>query len=116
MRYLPSSPHEDQALLDAIGVPDAEALLAGIPASARLGRELALPAALGRYGDCLENYAEEREAAGSDAPTVEELIERLGGARLMERIRSGDAPPGPRFRARAPAVCPIGHLLRPRTW
>ena len=55
----------------------------------RLLRELALPAALGRYGDCLEIYAEEREAAGGDAPTVEELIERLGGARLMERIRTG---------------------------
>ena len=58
-------------------------------AEERLLRELALPAALGRYGDCLEIYAEEREPAGSDAPTVEELIERLGGARLMERIRAG---------------------------
>ena len=52
----------------------------------RLLREIALPATLGRYGDCLEIYAEEREAAG--APTVEELVERLGGARLMERIRT----------------------------
>jgi len=58
-------------------------------AEERLLRELALPAALGRYGDCLEIYAEEREASGSDAPTAEELIERLGGARLMERIRTG---------------------------
>ncbi len=31
-------------------------------------------------------YAEEREAAG--APPVDELIERLGGARLIERIRT----------------------------
>ena len=43
MRYLPSSPSEDRALLDTIGVPDAEALLGGIPAAARLQRELALP-------------------------------------------------------------------------
>ena len=52
----------------------------------RLLRELALPATVGRYGDCLQVYAEEREAAG--APSVEELIERLGGARLIERIRT----------------------------
>jgi superfamily I DNA/RNA helicase/DNA polymerase III epsilon subunit-like protein len=52
----------------------------------RVFRELALPAALGRYGGCLETYAE--QAAGSDAPSVEELIERLGGARLLERIRA----------------------------
>ena len=43
MRYLPSSPVEDQALLDAIGVPDAEALLRGIPEPLRLRRELELP-------------------------------------------------------------------------
>ncbi len=52
----------------------------------RVLRDIALPAALGRYGDCLEIYAEECAAAG--APPVEELIERLGGARLMERIRT----------------------------
>jgi DNA polymerase III epsilon subunit-like protein len=52
----------------------------------RVLRELALPAALGRYGGCLETYAE--QAAGTDAPSVEELIERLGGARLLERIRA----------------------------
>lgn len=43
MRYLPSSPVEDQALLDTIGVPNAEALLAGIPEPLRLHRELDLP-------------------------------------------------------------------------
>ena len=43
MRYLPSSPVEDRALLDTIGVPNAEALLVGIPESLRLKRELALP-------------------------------------------------------------------------
>lgn len=43
MRYLPSSPAEDQALLATIGVPNAEALLAGIPESLRLHRPLDLP-------------------------------------------------------------------------
>jgi superfamily I DNA/RNA helicase/DNA polymerase III epsilon subunit-like protein len=55
-------------------------------AEERLLRELALPATVGRYGDCLQVYAEEWEAAG--APPLEELIERLGGARLVERIRT----------------------------
>ena len=44
MRYLPTSPVEDRALLDTIGVPDAGALLAGIPEALQLGRELDLPA------------------------------------------------------------------------
>jgi len=43
MRYLPSAPAEDRALLDAIGVQKAEDLLTGIPESLRLGRELDLP-------------------------------------------------------------------------
>ncbi|MGH7527906.1 MAG: exonuclease domain-containing protein, partial [Gemmatimonadales bacterium] len=55
-------------------------------AEERLIRELALPSALGRYSDCLEVYAEECGSAG--APPVEELIDRLGGARLLERIRT----------------------------
>jgi superfamily I DNA/RNA helicase/DNA polymerase III epsilon subunit-like protein len=55
-------------------------------AEERVLLELALPSVLGRYGDCLEVYAAECAAAG--APSVEEIIERLGGARLMERIRS----------------------------
>ena len=60
------------------------------PREERLLRELTLPATLGRFGDCLEVYAEERDALPDpvDAPSVEELIERLGGARLMERIRT----------------------------
>ena len=43
MRYLPTAPSEDRALLDAIGVERAEDLLQGIPAPLRLGRELDLP-------------------------------------------------------------------------
>jgi superfamily I DNA/RNA helicase/DNA polymerase III epsilon subunit-like protein len=62
--------------LDAPADPSAEE---------RLLRELALPAAFGRYGGCLEAYAEQ---ATPDAPSVEELVERLGGSRLLDRIRA----------------------------
>ncbi|MGI9041871.1 MAG: UvrD-helicase domain-containing protein [Gemmatimonadales bacterium] len=51
----------------------------------RLLRQLALPATVGRYSDCLAVYAEECGPAG--APPVEEVIERLGGARRLEQIR-----------------------------
>ena len=44
MRYLPSAPSEDRALLAAIGVDRAEDLLKGIPENLRLKRELDLPA------------------------------------------------------------------------
>jgi superfamily I DNA/RNA helicase len=57
-------------------------------AEERLLRELALPHALGRYSDCLELYAAELETGAPGAPPVEELIERLGGRRLMERLRA----------------------------
>ncbi len=43
MRYLPSSPAEDRALLDTIGVKNAEELLVGIPEPLRLKRPLDLP-------------------------------------------------------------------------
>lgn len=43
MRYLPSSPVEDRALLDTIGVQRAEELLVGIPENLRLKRPLDLP-------------------------------------------------------------------------
>lgn len=43
MRYLPSAPSEDRALLDAIGVRTAEDLLTGIPTNLRLTRDLDLP-------------------------------------------------------------------------
>jgi hypothetical protein len=54
----------------------------------RMMRELSLPHALGRYSDCLELYAAEIETGAPGAPPVEELIERLGGRRLMERLRA----------------------------
>ncbi len=62
--------------LDAPAEPTAEE---------RLLRDLAVPAALGRYSGCLEAYAE--QAAGTDAPAADEVVERLGGGRLLERLR-----------------------------
>jgi superfamily I DNA/RNA helicase len=58
----------------------------------RLLREIALPHALGRYGDCLEQYAAEFEAGAPGAPPLEELIERLGGRRIMERLWAERTP------------------------
>ncbi len=44
---------------------------------------------LGRFSDCLEVYATERELGGrTDAPPLEWVIDRLGGREKMERIRA----------------------------
>jgi hypothetical protein len=44
---------------------------------------------LGRYSECLEFYQQERERLGDESlPPVEKVIERLGGKRLMDRLRS----------------------------
>jgi glycine dehydrogenase subunit 1 len=43
MRYLPTAPAEDRALLDAIGVKAPEDLLSGVPAELLLNRPLDLP-------------------------------------------------------------------------
>ncbi len=48
-------------------------------------REITRPYTLGRYSDCLEHYA--AEAAGGD-PDLEEVIARLGGRPLMDRLRA----------------------------
>jgi ATP-dependent DNA helicase UvrD/PcrA len=64
----------------------------------RVLRDVALPAALGRYSGCLEAYAE--EADGTTAPSAEELVERLGGQRLLERMRT-ERPVAERYPASA---------------
>lgn len=46
MRYLPKSESERRAMLDALGVPDVEALFASIPEAFRLRRPLNLPGPL----------------------------------------------------------------------
>ena len=47
---------------------------------------------LGRYSDALEFYAMERERRGATAPTLEEVIQRLGGRALMTRLRAEPDP------------------------
>ncbi len=48
---------------------------------------------LGRYSDALEFYQMERERAGrTAAPSVDEVIERLGGRALMTRLRAEPDP------------------------
>ncbi|MDQ6827273.1 MAG: UvrD-helicase domain-containing protein, partial [Gemmatimonadota bacterium] len=56
-------------------------------AEARLFRDMTRPFALGRYSRCLDWYAREQ---GDDIsiPGVEDVIERLGGAALMLKIRA----------------------------
>jgi superfamily I DNA/RNA helicase len=45
--------------------------------------------ALGRYSDALEQYRVQRELAEDPAlPTVDDVIERLGGQELMDRLRT----------------------------
>jgi superfamily I DNA/RNA helicase/DNA polymerase III epsilon subunit-like protein len=74
-------------LLDHLGI--ALTLWPDPGLEAELLRGLCRPFTLGRYSDCFEFYDLERARAGDDAiPTVQQLIEWLGGARLMERIRA----------------------------
>jgi superfamily I DNA/RNA helicase/inhibitor of KinA sporulation pathway (predicted exonuclease) len=74
-------------LLDQLGVALALADDASLCPEARLFRQITRGFALGRYSSCLESY--ERESLGDEAiPTVDEVIDRLGGVRLMEKIRS----------------------------
>ena len=74
-------------LLDQLAVALALTDEASLCPEALLLRQVTRAFALGRYSSCLENY--ERRAAGDETiPTVDELIEHLGGAKLMEKIRS----------------------------
>jgi DNA polymerase III epsilon subunit-like protein len=48
--------------------------------------KLAAPFSLGRFTDCLEVYDAERERLGAHGPTLDEVIQRLGGKRMMEKL------------------------------
>jgi superfamily I DNA/RNA helicase/DNA polymerase III epsilon subunit-like protein len=74
-------------ILDLLGVALALCDEGTLCPEADLLRQVTRPFALGRYSSCLEMY--ERESAGDESvPTVDELIDRLGGPKLMVRIRA----------------------------
>jgi len=76
-------------LLDHLGVALALSDEATLGPEAKLVRRLSKGYALGRYSDCLEFYRLEREQGGEPGlPTVNEVIDRLGGEKLMNRIRA----------------------------
>ena len=73
--------------LDQLGVALALCDDASLCDEARMFRAITRGFSLSRYSSCLENYEREQ---GDDLsiPTVDELIERLGGAELMLKIRA----------------------------
>lgn len=76
-------------LLDHLGVALALSDEEKLGAEATLFRRLSLVYALGRYSDALEFYRVQREESGDPAlPTMEDVIERLGGVTRMNRIRA----------------------------
>lgn len=74
-------------LLDQLGVALALSDDAALDDEGRMFKGLTRPYALGRYTTCLEFYERER---GDDTsiPGVDEVIDRLGGADLMLKVRA----------------------------
>jgi len=76
-------------LLDFLGVALALWTESELDDESQLLRRLTCPFSLGRYSECLEQYRAERDAAEDPTlPTVRDLIERLGGEKMMQRIRA----------------------------
>ena len=77
-------------LLDLVGLALATAEDPDPTPERRLLREISRPYVLGRYSDALEYYAAERERLdATDAPTVDEVIDRFGGRKALLRYRTG---------------------------
>ncbi len=75
--------------LDYLGLVLALVDPEALTAEAAMLKERTAVYALGRYTTCLDFYRSERERARAAlAPTVDEVIERLGGQQLMLRIRA----------------------------
>ena len=74
-------------LLDLVGVGLALCDEPSLCAEAQVFRDFCVPYALGRYSSCLETYERER---GTDEtiPGVDDVIEALGGTKLMVKIRT----------------------------
>jgi superfamily I DNA/RNA helicase len=64
--------------------------------------------AMGRYSDCLQEYAVERQRPGAEAAlTMDEVIDRLGGPERLARVRA-DKSAHDRYPA---AMTRLGHIL-----
>ena len=74
-------------LLDLVGLGLALCDKASLCGEALLFRDFCVPYALGRYSSCLEMYERER-GADETLPGVDEVIEALGGTKLMVKIRT----------------------------
>ncbi|HUQ80781.1 MAG TPA: UvrD-helicase domain-containing protein, partial [Gemmatimonadaceae bacterium] len=74
-------------LLDLVGMGLALCDKPSLCAEALLFRDFCVPYALGRYSSCLETYERER-GTDESIPGVDEVIEALGGTKLMVKIRT----------------------------
>jgi len=74
-------------LLDHLGVALALSERDGSLTEVQLFKNLTRPFSLGRYSHCLEWYEKER-ADDPSAPTLDEVIDLLGGRKLMMKIRA----------------------------
>ena len=74
-------------LLDLVGLGLALCDATTLCAEAQMFRDFCVPYALGRYSSCLELYERER-GADETLPAVDEVIEALGGTKLMVKIRT----------------------------
>jgi len=79
-------------LLDHLGLGLAMEAKSRLTDEDRLLLNIAAPYALGRFSDCLEFYVVERDREELKAPDLEDVIRRLGGRKMMERIRAEKTP------------------------
>ena len=83
-------------LLDQLGLALALDQQSSPSKEEALFRDITRPFTLGRYSDCLDIYTAELAAGAEGALGLEEVIERLGGHALMERMRA-DRPVDERY-------------------
>ncbi|HYV95905.1 MAG TPA: UvrD-helicase domain-containing protein [Gemmatimonadaceae bacterium] len=74
-------------LLDQLGVALALSDRESLRDEARMLARLTVPYALARYSDCLQYY-EHRQGADESIPNAQDVVDRLGGMALMEKIRA----------------------------
>lgn len=81
------------SVLDHLGVALALADQDALCSEARICLEMARPWALGRYSEALDQYRVARDASGDAAyPTLEQLVDRLGGQDVLRRVRAERTP------------------------